>query len=135
MNLYELTVAAEYKIATYRNTDISEWIAAIDPVLSAAGQSFICTDTVEDITIGETTLCINTSYSVRGCADTNSIEIPLNIITASDPVHAAQLFKVTNDIERFTNAIKNSEEDIKRDTAKLQKLLDERENLENTKVN
>lgn len=134
MTLYDLTVVAEHRVSTYKNPNISEWIAAIDPVLSAAGQPCICTDTVEDITIGETTLWIKTSYSVRGCADTNSIEIPLDIITASDPVHAARLFKVTNDIERFTNAIKSSEEAIKSDTAKLQKFLAEKENLENTKV-
>ena len=36
MNLYDLTVAAEQDVSTYRSADIDEWRAAIEAELAAS---------------------------------------------------------------------------------------------------
>lgn len=94
MTLYEMTVAAESALAIYKHPNLDDWIAAIDPVLKAAGEFTIGRDTVADISISNQTLTIETHYSVRGCAQANSICIPLSVIQAENPLQAATGYRL-----------------------------------------
>lgn len=98
MNLYDLTVAAEQDVSTYRSADIDEWRAAIDPVLKAAGECAVGNDKVDDITLTKTELRIRTSYSVRCCAQTNDMSLPISIIRAENPVQAATHYRVGKEL-------------------------------------
>ena len=134
MNLLDLTFDAAVKVDTYKNPDIEEWIAAIDPVLAALGKGCIGTDTVDDITVGEKFVHIMTSYTSMSCPDTNSIQVPTAIIEAADPVHAAKLFSVENRIRLTTTGIEESRKAIAYAEECLAKHYAEKFALENPKV-
>lgn len=130
MNLYELTVDAASKVDIYKNPDIAEWIAAIDPVLSAADKSCIGSDTVEAITVAKTLVHITTSYTVRGCEDTTTVKFPIDVLMAADPVHAAKLYRLNQRIALTEQAIAASQEAIKESTESLNDLLAKKAALE-----
>ena len=98
MNLYDRTLAAESDVSTYRSANIDEWIAAIDPVLQAAGECAIGGDKVDDITVSAKTLAIRTSYSVRCCAQTNDMSLPISILEAENPIQAATRYRVGREL-------------------------------------
>ena len=98
MNLYDLTVAAEQDVSTYRSADIDEWRAAIDPVLKAAGECTVGNDKVDDITLSKNELRIRTSYSVRCCAQTNDMSLPISIVRSENPVQAATHYRVGKEL-------------------------------------
>ena len=98
MNLYEQTLAVESAVSTYRSANIDAWIEAIDPVLTAAGECAIGNDQVDDITVSEQTLTIRTSYSVRCCAQTNDMSLPIFILKANNPIQAATRYQISNEL-------------------------------------
>ena len=98
MNLYDRTLAAESDVSTYRSANIDEWIAAIDPVLKAAGECAIGSDKVDDITVSAKKLTIRTSYSVRCCAQTNDMSLPISILEADNPIQAATRYRLGKEL-------------------------------------
>lgn len=98
MNLYDQTLAAESDVSTYRSANIDEWIAAIDPVLKAAGECAIGSDKVDGITVSAKTLTIRTSYSVRCCAQNNDMSLPISILTADNPIQAATRYRLGKEL-------------------------------------
>ena len=111
MNLLEMTKHAESKFETYRNPDLSDWIAAIDPILEAVGECTIGRDTIDSIYLSKTGLNISTSYSVRCCAMNNRMFVPMEYLTVEDPIKLAKLRKLQSAIasaESGLEAAKNS---------------------------
>ena len=119
MNLYDLTLDAEAKVATYRSVNIDEWIEAIDPILKAAGQCTIDRDKVDDITMSSSSLKIQTSYSVRCCAQTNDISIPMSILTADDPIRAATLYRLYNELTEAKQRMSAAQYELSKYTEKV----------------
>lgn len=99
MNLYELTLAAEYEVSTYRSASLDDWIKQIDPVLEAAGEYQIGSDKVESLTVMHDEVSIYTSYYVRGKCQTNEICLPTSIIKAEFPVKAATLYRINKELK------------------------------------
>lgn len=112
MNLYDLTVAAEQDVSTYRSADIDEWRAAIDPVLKAAGECAVGNDKVDDITLAKNELRIRTSYSVRCCAQTNDMSLPLEIVKAENPVQAATRYRVGKELVEARNRLASAQRSV-----------------------
>ena len=125
MNLYELTLDAELQVDTYKNPEIDEWRAAIDPILQAAGQPIVGIDSVDFINLNTIELSITTSYSVRCCDQTNTIRIPLNILKAANPIKAANLFRLNKLIAKAKSDILNAERTIETQTKTLETLAAE----------
>ena len=134
MTLLELTFDAAAKVDTYKNPDIEEWIAAIDPVLASLGKGCIGTDTVDSILADEKFVHILTSYTSMSCPDTNSVSIPMAIIEASNPVHAAKIFNVDNRIRLTNDGIEGSRKAIAYAEESLAALYAEKFALENPQV-
>jgi len=122
MNLYDLTLAAESEVSTYRSADIDEWRAAIDPVLKAAGECAVGSDKVDDISLSANTLTIRTSYSVRCCAQTNSMSIPVSILKAENPVQAATRFRLGNELAEAKNRMAAAQRALTEYTEKVASL-------------
>ena len=112
MSLLNLTFEAAKEVSTYRSPDLSAWRAAIDPVLIAAGLTTIGSDCVEDIEIGEDTLYIRTSYSVRCCAQTNDIRIPVFILETNNPVQAATLYRLGNELKDARSRLASAQRNV-----------------------
>lgn len=119
MNLYDLTLAAESEVSTYRSADIDEWRAAIDPVLKAAGECVVGTDKVDDISVSAKTLTIRTSYSVRCCAQNNSMSIPVAILKAENPVQAATRYRLGNELVEAKNRMAAAQRALAESTEKV----------------
>ena len=98
MSLYALTAQAECDFFVLRRPNVDEWIAAIDPVLLSAGECCIGNDRIDDITLGENELRITTSYSVRGCVQTNDLRLPVYILKADEPVRAAYRYRINKEL-------------------------------------
>lgn len=87
--LYEIIRNAAHAVGEYRNPDLTEFRAAIDPVLKALGESTIGADKVESIDIYDEYIKIESSYVCRGCGNTCDHTIPMVIVEAVDPIRAA----------------------------------------------
>lgn len=94
MNLYDLTVEAEKKVEAYRHPDLNDWKQLMDPVLKAAGHNTIGADHVDRLTLGDTVVSIQTAYTVRGCEQTEYMELPLALLKAENPVQAATQYRL-----------------------------------------
>jgi hypothetical protein len=122
MNLIELTNKAIEQINVYRNPDIEEWCNAIDPILKAAGQLMINGDAVDAIYFHYGFVCIETSYTSRGCDQHNSMKISVDILNSEDPIKAATLYYLEREIRECENQYSYSREQANRLEAKLKDL-------------
>ena len=122
MNLYDLTLAAESKVSTYRSANIDEWCAAIDPVLKADGECVVGGDKVDDISVSESTLTIRTSYSVRCCAQTNDMSIPVDILKAGNPVQAATRYRISRELAEAKSRLAATQRDLAEYTERVTSL-------------
>lgn len=89
MTLYEIIRDAEYKVGHLRHPNLDAFRVAVDPVLAALGRCGVGGDHVESIYVDDDHVNIMTSYSCRGCSNTNDMTIPMEIIEAENPVRAA----------------------------------------------
>ena len=87
--LYEIIRDAHQAVDEYKNPDLDEFRKAVDPVLEALGQITIGADHVESIYAHKEYFQITTSYSCRGCSNSNTHTIPMDIVNAVNPVRAA----------------------------------------------
>lgn len=94
ITLYELTVEAGKKVEQYRHPNLKAWIQAIDPVLEAAGANKVGADHVDHITVDDEGVNIQTAYTVRGCEQTQYMELPMAILKADNPVQAATQYRL-----------------------------------------
>lgn len=122
MNLYDLTVAAQSDISTYRHPNIEEWKAAIDPVLVAAGESSIGRDTIEDVLLSEDYLTIETSYVVRGCENSNTIRIPVELLQSANPVWEANAYRLRINVAAAQLRVSKAQSELNASTEMLAKL-------------
>lgn len=97
--LYQRTLDAALNVRTYKNADIDDWIAEIDPILKAAGECVIGRDKVESILVSDKDVSIETSYSVRCCDQSNEMSIPLHILNSDDPAKAANKFRIESELK------------------------------------
>lgn len=112
MSLYDLTVSAMAEVDTYCYADIDEWRAAIDPVLKAAGMATVMGDKVEELTLDKDDLLICTSYSVRGCHNTNHMRLPLSIIKADNPIQAAYHYELSKDLAQAKQRVSHAQSEL-----------------------
>lgn len=122
MNLYDLTVAAEQDVSTYRSADIEEWRAAIDPVLKAAGEHVVGKDSVDDIALTDTELRIIASYSVRCCDQTRYMRLPIYIVMAENPVRAATHYRVGKELSEAKSRLAAAQRAVTECSAKVSAL-------------
>lgn len=133
MNLYELTQKASELLCEYKNPDISEWIAAINPILLAMGESDITEfDQVTDISIYSASISIQIEANGKGFShsDTVYIEIPLSILKAEDPIKEAkidtisiEILKTKKKLQEIENSLTFYQSLLVTQEAKLQELL------------
>jgi hypothetical protein len=122
MNLYDLTLAAQSAVNTYRNPDIVDWIIAIDPVLTAAGQGSIGTDTVQEIEVSNHSVTIRTAYTVRGCDDTAEMTLPLTVVNAEDPLKEAHRYQLTEALAVAKHQAADAQRTLNRSTERVTEL-------------
>lgn len=94
MNLYELAVDAATAVETYKHPNLDEWVDAIDPILKALDAPPVWGDQVDYIQVTKESVCIGISYTVRQCHQTDTRTIPLSVLKSSDPIKAANLYRV-----------------------------------------
>lgn len=134
MNLYELTLKASNDLSIYKNPDISDWIAAINPVLIAMGHDEITEyDTVTDIDIYSASIRIEIEGRTQPYSygpNTDYVKIPLSILKAEDPIKEAKIDSVCISIQKTKKKIQEIENDMTfyqnllvTQQAKLQELL------------
>lgn len=129
-SLAEMVSDAVNTYNTYRSPVLSEFVAAIDPVLDALGESTIGNDSVNYLSSGTYGLNLRTTSYCRGCQIDHAYEeIPWEIINAPDPVLTAKRYALSKMINRHTQNIERltRELDLQRDyleqfTAELETL-------------
>jgi len=122
MDLYERTLAADEAVTTYRHPDIRDWIEAIDPVLAAAGEPCIGRDSVDSVNVSDGVLTITTSYSVMNCPDSSTVDLPVFILQASDPIQAAKRYKLEKAVAKAQSDLVDAQRLVASRTANLAQL-------------
>ena len=89
MTNLEIIHDAASKLSVYRNPTIDEAEELIDTILSSADLGSIQHEAVESIDIQDEVVIINTSYSIRGCADTSYYVFPTSLLLEDDVERAA----------------------------------------------
>lgn len=125
MALFTLTVEAQAAVAKYRQPAIGVWRAAIDPVLLAAGETTLGRDAVTDITLAGDHLSINTSYSALGCTHDDIIVIPISLLRADNPVHAANLYRLEGLMAAAKNQLARAQTTVAHAAKRVASLEDE----------
>lgn len=87
--LRDLIDEAAWAISRYKSPDVRECKERLSEVLEAAGLGSISHDCLESIDECDGHICIETSWTARGCSNTSSFRIPASIVDADDPVRAA----------------------------------------------
>ena len=114
MNLRELINDAIHQINIYKHPNIDEAQKALSKILDAAGLGSIEHDQIENLSIiNDDTLFIETSWSTRGCAQTGSYQLPLNIIDVENPVKAAKIWGLNRQINENQSELSSLNSRIK----------------------
>lgn len=124
------TIEAAQQIDTYRHPDITAWVKRIDEVLKAAEISTIGNDKVEDITVGQDTIWIKTSWSSRGCEQVGTVQVPRSILEAPNPYKAAKIWASDRKLLEAQNAVKTAQANLGVANTVLARLQIERRDLE-----
>lgn len=125
MNIIELTENAIEQFATYRNPDIDKWVEIIDPILKAAGELTIGRDSVEYIRMSDDMLYIETSYTCRGCSNSNEMKLPRHILESDDPMKAANVHRIEKKLADVEYSIGNKNKEVSWLEQQLEKLQKE----------
>lgn len=115
--LQDLIDEAQHQLSTYRNPNVDEVSEQLSEILKILGdgKGTLEHDRIESIQEKHGNLVINTSYSLRGCVNSEEYEIPMEIIRADDPCAAA-----ANWVKK--QALNESEADLKRLQSELENL-------------
>jgi hypothetical protein len=130
MNLIEMTEDASWNISVYVNPDIGDWVAAIDPILEAAGECCIGRDSVESISLTSAGVHIVSSFTSRSCPMSNEMYLPRVILEVKDPIKAANIYRVTNKINEIQDELRYSRNRITTYENKLAKFVAELDAIE-----
>ncbi|HET8685551.1 MAG TPA: hypothetical protein VFM18_02665 [Methanosarcina sp.] len=113
MNLYELTLKAANDLSIYKNPDISEWIAAINPILIAMGHNEITEyDTVTEIDVYSSFVSIRVEGIGKLYGNADFFEIPLSVLKAANPIKEAKIDSVCIGIQKTKKKIQEIEKDM-----------------------
>lgn len=117
--LRELLEDAASKVDMYKNPDISEALAALDPVLEAGGMGRINRDTVLSIDFFRDHVSIVTEYTARGCTDQHTYNLATSVVDAADPIHASKVWCVQmkinaaeSELNRYERLAKNAKDQL-----------------------
>jgi hypothetical protein len=127
MTLRELLEKAEHDISTYKHPNITEVKQRLDELLLASGQGSIEHDTIEELTVDEDGVTIETSWFACGHRDTGTLFLPPSVIDAEDPIKAAKIFGLDEKIEKITRDLSDAESKVTMYSARLTKLNAEKE--------
>lgn len=130
MMLYELTREAQAKVAAERQPAIKAWADVIDPVLAAAGENAIGSDTVERITLTDDELVIETSYVSQGCRDEEVITLPLWVLTSDKPTEAANRYRLAEALLSVRAAVLQKQQEFNDLQQELEQLQSELASLD-----
>ena len=117
-SLYALTVDAAEMLELHGiNVDLKEWIAAINPVLAAAGQQLIGEGVVESVVISEKQVRIRYTYTVRFFYDEASVRnvelvLPEWVVMSENSVRAARIWYLQENINEMCVGILDIERDL-----------------------
>lgn len=125
MNLIEMTEKSIRNIHVFREPDIDDWVAAIDPILEAAGECCIGRDSVESISLTSAGVHIVSSFTSRSCPMSNEMYLPRVILESEDPIKAANIYRLTNKIREVKNELSFARDKTVRNEDKLAKLVAE----------
>jgi hypothetical protein len=130
MTLTELIEKASSDIDMYKHPDIDECQRRLSEILQAAEHGSIMNDHVESLEIYKDTLQIETSWSTRGCSNSSSYRIPMEIIRAEDPIKAAKIWgckkrisKYEQEVEAAKRSVKYNEEILAKYKAELEAIM------------
>lgn len=125
MNLIEMTEKSIRDFHVFREPDIGEWVAAIDTILEAAGESTIGEDSLESISLTEAGVHIVASFVSRGCSMSSEMYLPRRVLESEDPIKAANIYRLTNKIREVKNELSFARDKTVRNEDKLAKLVAE----------
>jgi hypothetical protein len=108
MSLRELIGKAQQDLETYRPPDVKDCHAELSKVLEAAGFGHIEDERIESINEYAGMCRIETSrVTARGCHDFDLYELPSSIIDAEDPIRAAAIWELEQEIKKHERALTN----------------------------
>ena len=111
MNLYDETLEVISLFDTYKSPNVDDWITKIDILLSEMHLSTIGSDHISNIYMDKNNLEITTEYSLRGCACSDDISIPIYILKADNYLLEGKKYYLSKMINentfRYNSALKN----------------------------
>lgn len=110
--LRELIVKAEEDIDTYKYPDVSETQSRLSQILEAAGLGGIEHNELTYLGFRDGRLHIDTTYSSRGCTDSESFDIPEKIIDAEDPVREARIWGAEKRLKKAEVDLARAKRDV-----------------------
>lgn len=99
MNINDLIQQTADDISLYRYPATNEFKAAINPILEAAGlgrDRLLDSDRIDSLDTDNDELGIDYSWSRMSCEQSGDIRIPMSIVTAPDPIYAANVWRLDN---------------------------------------
>jgi hypothetical protein len=88
-------------------------------VLKAAGECAIGHDTVDDITVSKAMLTIRKSYSVRCCAQTDDMSLPISILKAENPIQEATRYRLSKELVEAKTSLSAAQRALTENTKKV----------------
>lgn len=112
MTLTEIIDNAINSVSIYRNPNLSEFVEAIQPILTAGHMGNLTNDKIEDICYTPEFLWIKTTYTVRQCEYDNEYRIPLEVINSPNPINAAELWYLTEEYARVDSQLQGAKQRV-----------------------
>lgn len=128
--LHQIQQAAK-DLEMYKSPDLGDLQDKLNDLLSEADIGCIAGDRLDSIDVYDDEIYIQTSYSVRGCHDTNSYTLPTFIVEAEDPFRTAKLYGWDKRINHAKALRDNAQREMERYSSQYEKLLKEKEDFEN----
>lgn len=113
---------AEAQLQKYRHPDLTDFEETFNPILGALGQGSTRYDRIEELTVSGMngkTFTINTSYSVRGCAQTGEYKIPAEVMDATFPIEQAHVYRTRTDLEKARASLGQLNDQISKTTVDI----------------
>lgn len=124
MNYRELLDDAQHQLDTYKHPNIDEFTSKFSALFEAAGFGNLNYRSVDQITEHKDTFSVETSWSSRGCSQHGTITLPFSVIDAADPVKAATIWRIQQDLDKAMSEVNNHRKMVSYYEEQVKKLQD-----------
>jgi hypothetical protein len=115
-NIYDFTIETIKLFEENNRHDLIEWIETINPILKAAGKSYLDFDyEITHLSISREFESLHVSYTfvARGCDCDGDVILPIRILKENDPIKAANIFNLERILSRNKYELKRLNEMMK----------------------